>query len=343
MGCPKHLYSPTQESSPFLEVWKKERLEKTNPHFYEILGEKRGQQKKCVNYYPFGLTFNSWHVSPENKYKFQGQEHQDETGWDSFKWRNHDPALGRFFNVDPLAEKFYYNSPYAFSENKVTAHIELEGLEAWDIKNEWDEETIKKYEEFAAQKAAEYESNEVRCTCEDLALNIMIDFASENQLPLQITNNSGENGASVTLDAASEDYSDVDGFRNEVLSTTGANDLSNGTNTVDVSKNDLKKGDMLLFVNSEGRGHHTQVVTFTTPGVVNINQGNFDQGGLRQSSDPNFLGGAGYIGAKVQRGTYDRSNGGKYYNHSTGGQRDGLLNASGVRGKRWNFFKWNKK
>lgn len=36
----------------------------------------------------------------------------------------------RFFNIDPLTDKFYYNSPYAFSENKVTNHIELEGLEA---------------------------------------------------------------------------------------------------------------------------------------------------------------------------------------------------------------------
>ncbi len=33
-------------------------------------------------------------------------------------------------NIDPLAEKFVYNSPYAFSENKVISHFELEGLEA---------------------------------------------------------------------------------------------------------------------------------------------------------------------------------------------------------------------
>jgi hypothetical protein len=32
-----------------------------------------------------------------------------------------------------MAAAFYYNSPYAFSENKVTTHIELEGLEAFYI------------------------------------------------------------------------------------------------------------------------------------------------------------------------------------------------------------------
>jgi RHS repeat-associated protein len=88
-------------------------------------------------YYPFGLTFNSYRRenSVVNRIKFQGQEHIDELnlGWDSFKWRNHQPDIGRFFNVDPLAEKYVYNSPYAFSENKVVAHRELEGLEAEPI------------------------------------------------------------------------------------------------------------------------------------------------------------------------------------------------------------------
>jgi RHS repeat-associated protein len=73
-----------------------------------------------------------------NKWKFQGQEHVDDLdlNWDSFKWRNHQPDIGRFFNIDPLAEKYVYNSPYAFSENKVVAHIELEGLEALSIQFE---------------------------------------------------------------------------------------------------------------------------------------------------------------------------------------------------------------
>ncbi len=88
-------------------------------------------------YYPFGLTFNEWtSTSPKNQYGFQGQEYQEELGWHQYKWRNSDPALGRFFNIDPLAESFYYNSTYAFSENKVTAHVELEGLEAVSIKIE---------------------------------------------------------------------------------------------------------------------------------------------------------------------------------------------------------------
>jgi RHS repeat-associated protein len=95
--------------------------------------EKGGSEKKGNDYYPFGLTFNSYQRenSVPNKIKFQGQEHIDDLGlgWDSFKWRNHQPDIGRFFNIDPLAEKFAYNSPYAFAENKLGLGIELEGME----------------------------------------------------------------------------------------------------------------------------------------------------------------------------------------------------------------------
>ncbi|NME72991.1 RHS repeat-associated core domain-containing protein [Flammeovirga aprica] len=87
------------------------------------------------HYYPFGMNMAGIEKegTPDHKWKFQGQEHQEELGWDSFKWRNADPTIGRFFNIDPLSESFYYNSTYAFSENKVTTHIELEGLEAYLI------------------------------------------------------------------------------------------------------------------------------------------------------------------------------------------------------------------
>jgi RHS repeat-associated protein len=92
------------------------------------------------DYYPFGLTYNSFQreKSIANHWKFQGQEYFDELnlGWNSFKWRNQMPEIGRFFNIDPIAEDYYYNSPYAFSENKVVAHREIEGLESQSIHRE---------------------------------------------------------------------------------------------------------------------------------------------------------------------------------------------------------------
>jgi len=87
------------------------------------------------NYYPFGLEhkgYNNVVNGVANKYKlFQGLKLDDELGlnWYSFKYRNYDPAIARFFNVDSLADKYVYNGVYNFSENRVIDGNELEGLE----------------------------------------------------------------------------------------------------------------------------------------------------------------------------------------------------------------------
>lgn len=69
--------------------------------------------------------------NPENKKKFIHQELDDDLGlnWYQFKFRNHDPQIGRFVEIDPLADKYEYNSPYAYAENKLGKGFDLEGLE----------------------------------------------------------------------------------------------------------------------------------------------------------------------------------------------------------------------
>ena len=41
----------------------------------------------------------------------------------------HDPRVGRFLSLDPLAPDYPHNSPYAFAENRVIDGIDLEGGE----------------------------------------------------------------------------------------------------------------------------------------------------------------------------------------------------------------------
>ena len=71
------------------------------------------------------------------RFGFQGQEKDDEIKGNgnsiNYKYRVHDPRIGRFLSVDPLSPDYPWNSPYAFSENRVIDGVELEGLEYADV------------------------------------------------------------------------------------------------------------------------------------------------------------------------------------------------------------------
>jgi len=86
------------------------------------------------DYYPFGMLVPTRHGSSnEYRYGFQGQEMDNEIKGEgnsiNYTFRMHDPRIGRFFAVDPLFKQYAYNSPFAFSENRVIDAVELEGLE----------------------------------------------------------------------------------------------------------------------------------------------------------------------------------------------------------------------
>ena len=88
------------------------------------------------DYYPFGMEMPNRKYEAENyRYGFQGQAVDDEIKGEGnslfFKYRIHDPRIGRFLSIDPLAPDYPWNSPYAFSENRVIDSRELEGLERY--------------------------------------------------------------------------------------------------------------------------------------------------------------------------------------------------------------------
>ncbi len=95
--------------------------------------------KREQNYYPFGMEWkgvNSNIRGIKNNLKtYQGQELTEDLGLNTHEWkyRVSDPATGRFWQIDPLAEDYMYNSTYAFQENKMGMGVELEGLELGDF------------------------------------------------------------------------------------------------------------------------------------------------------------------------------------------------------------------
>lgn len=65
------------------------------------------------------------------KIKYSGKEFQDELEFDVYDFgaRNYDPALGRWFNIDPLAENRYKNSPYMYCNNNPIIFVDPDGMD----------------------------------------------------------------------------------------------------------------------------------------------------------------------------------------------------------------------
>lgn len=89
------------------------------------------------NYYPFGLKHKGYNeaVSPlgnsvANKWKFGGKEYQDELdlAWYDVSARNYDPALGRWMNIDPLADQMRRHSPYNYAFDNPVYWMDYDGM-----------------------------------------------------------------------------------------------------------------------------------------------------------------------------------------------------------------------
>lgn len=65
-----------------------------------------------------------------NYFTYQGKELEESLGlnWLDFHARNYDPALGRWMNIDPLAEEMRRHSPYNFAFNNPIFFLDPDGM-----------------------------------------------------------------------------------------------------------------------------------------------------------------------------------------------------------------------
>lgn len=104
------------------------------------------------HYYPFGLKHMvyadgkqkyqlvddlentarpSFVYKTDYQYKYNDKEFQDELSlnWYDYGARNYDPALGRWNVIDPMADKYWMDSPYAYVLNNPVYFIDPDGMQ----------------------------------------------------------------------------------------------------------------------------------------------------------------------------------------------------------------------
>jgi RHS repeat-associated protein len=90
-----------------------------------------GEIENVMDCYPFGeeLTGRSIYYGTQAKYKFTGKERDTETSYDYFGARYYDSQLGRWLQVDPLAEKYPGWSTYNYTLNNPLLFIDPVGTD----------------------------------------------------------------------------------------------------------------------------------------------------------------------------------------------------------------------
>ena len=92
-----------------------------------VVGQN-GSVEEVNHYNPFGGTFAS--TSSVQPYKYNGKELDRQGGldWYDYGARHYDVALGRWHVVDPMAEKYYLWSPYAYCLGNPVRFIDPTGM-----------------------------------------------------------------------------------------------------------------------------------------------------------------------------------------------------------------------
>ncbi|WP_422080337.1 DUF6443 domain-containing protein [Ulvibacterium sp.] len=119
----------------YLDIWGDTRITYADDVVVDGSIDPATEIRREQNYYPGGLEHKGYNTvmnGVKNNLKtYQGQEFTEDLGLNFHEWRYRAsyPDIVRFWQVDPLAEDYYYNSTFAFQENKFGIGTELEGLE----------------------------------------------------------------------------------------------------------------------------------------------------------------------------------------------------------------------
>ena len=111
----------------------------TTPNYFYYLKDHLGNNRVVLtpsgtpiqvnHYYPFGGLFGESTGGSTQRFMYNGKELDRMHGldWYDYGARHMTPDVGRFTTIDPMAEKYYSISPYAYCANNPVNAIDTDG------------------------------------------------------------------------------------------------------------------------------------------------------------------------------------------------------------------------
>jgi len=165
-GVPHYHYYRKDHLGNNREVWRDSYTSGSTT--YAAATERKTQ------YYPSGLPWktNSGDTPESQPYKYGGKEFVEMHGLDEYdsEARWYYPAIMRTTTMDPLAEKYYNISPYAWCGNNPVKFVDPDG-------REWKE---KKDEEIAKQLQQQIANRDKSLAKQEQKINAQIDKIGNN-------------------------------------------------------------------------------------------------------------------------------------------------------------------
>lgn len=149
-----------------------------------VVIDQNGSVEQVNHYYPFGGLFGEGTSNTNQAYKYNGKELDRMHGldWYDYGARNYDAALPVWTTVDPLAEKYYNSSTYAYCANNPIIYIDPDGRDWVNSKKDgyiWmDNVTSPK----STPKGYRYVGSENSSILSDLNVNYSLPEQSSNRI-----------------------------------------------------------------------------------------------------------------------------------------------------------------
>ncbi|MBQ7609825.1 MAG: hypothetical protein IJU74_01870 [Bacteroidales bacterium] len=108
-----------------------------------------GTVEQSYDYHPYGEEFSAQALTgPANAWRYGGKEKETVVGTRpqyDFGARRMSPAYGRFTTMDPLGEKYYHISPYAYCAGDPVNYVDPTGMDVLIVYREKDKELVFRY------------------------------------------------------------------------------------------------------------------------------------------------------------------------------------------------------